>query len=49
MLVTQLDVTDGDRILEIGTGTGYNAALLCHRLGDAAVTTVDGDDDPSRR
>ncbi|MFF8383366.1 methyltransferase domain-containing protein [Streptomyces kanasensis] len=40
-----LDVRDGDTALEIGAGTGYNAALLCHRLGDAHVTTVDLDGD----
>lgn len=40
-----LDVRDGDRVLEIGTGTGYNAALLAERLGDDHVFTVDVDDD----
>jgi protein-L-isoaspartate(D-aspartate) O-methyltransferase len=36
-----LDVRDGHRVLEIGTGTGYNAGLLAHRLGDAQVFSVD--------
>ncbi|MEU6478837.1 methyltransferase domain-containing protein [Streptomyces sp. NPDC047017] len=42
LMLAELRVTDGDRVLEIGSGTGYNAALLAHRLGaDALVTTVD--------
>jgi methyltransferase of ATP-grasp peptide maturase system len=43
VMLAELAVQDGQRVLEIGTGTGYNAALLCHRLGADAVTTVDID------
>lgn len=42
-MLDALDVRDGQDVLEIGAGTGYNAALLAHRLGDAHVTTVDLD------
>lgn len=38
-----LDVQHGDTVLQLGTGTGYTAALLCHRLGSANVVTVDVD------
>jgi methyltransferase of ATP-grasp peptide maturase system len=42
-MLEALDVTDGMRVLEIGTGTGYNAALLAHRLGSQHVCSVDID------
>src|SRR5262245_23391736 len=42
-MLEALDVADGHPVLEVGTGTGYNAALLCERLGAECVTTVDID------
>ncbi|MFB7512872.1 methyltransferase, FxLD system [Streptomyces sp. NPDC056144] len=46
MMLAQLDPQLGDNILEIGAGTGYNAALLAEVVGpDGAVTTVDIDSD----
>lgn len=42
-MLDALDIHAGHRVLEIGTGTGYNAGLLAARLGDAAVTTVEVD------
>ncbi|MFE2744741.1 methyltransferase domain-containing protein [Streptomyces scopuliridis] len=42
-MLNELDVAPGHRVLEIGTGTGWNAALLSHRLGDENVVTVEVD------
>ncbi|MFI6682527.1 protein-L-isoaspartate(D-aspartate) O-methyltransferase [Streptomyces sp. NPDC050485] len=42
-MLNALSVEPGNRVLEIGTGTGWNAALLSHRLGDQNVVTVEID------
>src|SRR6478609_10266925 len=45
-MLEQLDVRPGDRVLEIGAGTGYNAGLLAYLAGPAGrVTTLDIDED----
>jgi protein-L-isoaspartate(D-aspartate) O-methyltransferase len=44
LMLAQLDPQPGDRVLEIGAGTGYNAALLTHLVGPGGqVTTIDID------
>ncbi|MEU8138240.1 protein-L-isoaspartate(D-aspartate) O-methyltransferase [Streptodolium elevatio] len=42
-MMAALDVADGHRVLEIGTGVGIGAALLSARLGDSAVTSIEVD------
>jgi protein-L-isoaspartate(D-aspartate) O-methyltransferase len=45
-MLEQLDVQSGQHILEIGAGTGYNAALLAFLVGErGSVTTIDIDED----
>ena len=49
VMLELLSVTPGQRVLEIGAGTGYNAALLAHLVGEAgAVTSLDIDEDVAR-
>jgi len=43
LMLKYLDVHRGQRVLEIGTGTGYNAALLAHRVGAEQVVTIEID------
>ncbi|MDH6188925.1 protein-L-isoaspartate O-methyltransferase [Streptomyces sp. CZ24] len=42
-MLRALDVRGDHRVLEIGTGTGWNAALLAHRAGAGNVVTVEVD------
>ncbi|MEU7990996.1 methyltransferase, FxLD system [Streptosporangium canum] len=46
LMLDQLGVEPGQRVLEIGSGTGYNAALLSHLVGPGGqVVSVDIDAD----
>ncbi|MEU0683518.1 methyltransferase, FxLD system [Streptomyces albogriseolus] len=45
MMLEQLDARTADDVLEIGAGTGYNAALLAELVDRGSVTTVDIDPD----
>ena len=42
IMLDQLDLAPGQRVLEIGAGTGYNAALISHIVGSSGtVVSVD--------
>ncbi|MEV0593822.1 ATP-grasp peptide maturase system methyltransferase [Nonomuraea cavernae] len=42
-------ISEGSNVLEIGTGTGYSTALMCARLGEGAVTSVEYDPEVAAR
>jgi protein-L-isoaspartate(D-aspartate) O-methyltransferase len=46
VMLEQLGLSAGQRVLEVGTGSGYNAALIAEIVGDAgAVVTIDAEPD----
>lgn len=42
-MLRHLDVADGMRVMEVGTGTGWTAGLLSHRLGADNVVSLEVD------
>jgi methyltransferase of ATP-grasp peptide maturase system len=42
-MIEALDLKAEHHVLEIGTGTGYSTALMCHYLGEDNVTTIEVD------
>jgi protein-L-isoaspartate(D-aspartate) O-methyltransferase len=49
-MLEQLNVGEGDRVLEIGTATGYNAALLAHLVGPSGlVVSIEIEEDLAER
>ncbi|MEN8654356.1 methyltransferase, FxLD system [Streptomyces sp. 21So2-11] len=46
MMLEQLDIEPGQKVLELGAGTGFNAGLLGYLVGEKGhVTTIDVDED----
>lgn len=46
LMLDQLGAQPGDKVLELGAGTAYNAALMAYQVGEAGhVTTIDVDED----
>lgn len=49
LMLNQLRLIEGGNILEIGTGSGYNAALMQHIIGESGrVTTIEFDNEIAR-
>jgi protein-L-isoaspartate O-methyltransferase len=42
-MLEDLRLKQGQRVLDIGSGTGYNAALMAHVVGPGLVTSIDVD------
>ncbi|MGW8490276.1 hypothetical protein [Streptomyces sp. NPDC055886] len=42
-LLLKPDLRPGQRLLDVGTGSGVTTAVACHICGDAGVVTLDRD------
>lgn len=50
IMLNQLQLKSGDNVLEIGTATGYNAAIMKHIVGDdGTITSIEIDADLARQ
>ncbi|WP_344103965.1 methyltransferase domain-containing protein [Nocardiopsis rhodophaea] len=45
LMLDAAELEPGNRVLEVGTGTGFNAALIATRVGMDNTTTIEIDDD----
>ncbi|MGE6737848.1 methyltransferase domain-containing protein, partial [Streptomyces sp. NPDC059900] len=41
--LNHLDLEEGRRVLHVGTASGYDSALLCERVGEERLTTIEFD------
>ncbi|MFD7663246.1 ATP-grasp peptide maturase system methyltransferase [Streptomyces sp. NPDC059788] len=48
-MLEELQLDDGMTVMEIGTGTGYSTALMCHRLSPDRITSIETDPDVAVR